>query len=78
MTSTTTNQPPPPTLFDDKEKSEHDEFAGSVAAPVGEHDVVLPESLIGLTDEETANMDKRITTRIDFIIMPVSPGLSSP
>ena len=67
------NQSPPVTL-QDKEKplSEHNEYAKSDTAPANEHDVVLPESLIGLSDEETSTMDKRITRRIDLIIMPVS------
>ena len=64
-----------PTI-DEKAKglSEHDEYAKSINEEglADTNDVVLPESLVGVTDDDTAIMDKRITKRIDFIIMPVS------
>lgn len=69
------SQPLQPTAsIDDKEKhaAEHAEYASSVNGAGHELAVVLPESLIGMTDEETEAMDKRITRRIDWIIMPVS------
>jgi hypothetical protein len=69
------SQPLQPTAsIDDKEKhaAEHAEYASSVNGAGHELAVVLPESLIGMTDEETETMDKRITRRIDWIIMPVS------
>jgi hypothetical protein len=77
LTPCTMTQPLRPTASiddHDKEKhaAEHAEYAHSVTAPRGELDVVLPSSLIGLSDEETERMDKRITRRIDWIIMPVS------
>jgi hypothetical protein len=71
----------PTTSIDDHEKekhaAEHAEYASSVNGAGAGHElaVVLPESLIGMTEEETETMDKRITRRIDWIIMPVS-GLS--
>ena len=54
--------------------SEHEEYAKSISegAPADTNDVVLPESLVGVTDDDIVVMDKRITKRIDFIIMPVS------
>jgi hypothetical protein len=64
-----------PTM-DEKAKglTEHDEYANSITegVPADSNDVVLPESLVGVTDDVIAVMDKRITRRIDFIIMPVS------
>jgi hypothetical protein len=69
------SQPLQPTAsIDDKEKhlAEHAEYASSINGAGNEHAVVMPQSLVGLTDEENAAMDKRITTRIDWIIMPVS------
>jgi hypothetical protein len=70
-------QPLRPTAsIDDHEKekhaAEHAEYASSVNGAGHELAVVLPESLIGMTEEETETMDKRITRRIDWIIMPVS------
>jgi hypothetical protein len=66
----------PTTSIDDHEKekhlTEHAEYASSVNGAGNELAVVLPDSLIGMTEEETEAMDKRITRRIDWIIMPVS------
>ncbi|KAG7528709.1 hypothetical protein FFLO_05970 [Filobasidium floriforme] len=69
----------PTTSIDDHEKekhaAEHAEYASSVNGAGHELAIVLPDSLIGMTEEETEAMDKRITRRIDWIIMPVSTCL---
>jgi hypothetical protein len=61
-------------MSDEKDKSwvEHDEFSQPLDTPRDDYDIAVPDSLRGVSEDDISIMDKRITTRIDFIIMPVS------
>lgn len=53
-----------------KQQDDLDQYHNAAGIVREELLVDLPASLVGLSDEEIANLDKQVTLRLDLVVIP--------